>query len=51
MEQLSLEAARALGWVPCRSIRVVEWCSHGTELLPSPWGLLPVAESDEIRLT
>jgi hypothetical protein len=51
MEQLSLEAARALGWVPCRSIRVVEWCSYGTELLPSPWGLLPVAESDEIRLT
>jgi hypothetical protein len=27
-------------------LRVVEWCGHGTEVLPSPWGLLPVVESE-----
>jgi hypothetical protein len=42
--ELSLEAARALGWMPCQTVRVV-WCGHGTELLPSPWGLLPVMEN------
>jgi hypothetical protein len=25
-------------------MRVVNWCGHGEELLPSPWGLLPVME-------
>jgi hypothetical protein len=45
LQELSLEAARALGWMPCQSVGVVEWCGHGTELLPSPWGLLPVMEN------
>lgn len=39
---LSPRAARALGWVPYRSVRVVEFCGRASELLPSPWGLLPV---------
>jgi hypothetical protein len=43
-DELSLEAARALGWTPCHSLRMVEWCGHGTEGLPSPSGLLPVVE-------
>jgi hypothetical protein len=25
-------------------VRVVNWCGHGEELLPSPWGMLPVME-------
>jgi hypothetical protein len=44
--ECSLEAARALGWVPCQPVRTVEWCGHGTELLPSPWSLLPVVERE-----
>jgi hypothetical protein len=44
-ERLTPEAARALGWVPCRSVRVVEHCGHATEVLPTPtWGLVPVWE-------
>src|SRR4029450_2390783 len=40
--ELDLASARALGWTPGQSGGVVEWCGHGTEFLPSPWGLLPV---------
>jgi hypothetical protein len=46
LEQLSLATERALGWTPFQPLRVVEWCGHGTEVLPSPWGLLPVVESE-----
>jgi hypothetical protein len=36
---------RAVDWRPCASVRVVNWCGHAEELLPSPWGLLTVMEA------
>ena len=44
-ESLHPAAAVALGWMPCASVLVVKWCGQGEELLPSPWGLLPVLEA------
>jgi hypothetical protein len=37
-------AVPTLKWMPCQSVRVVNWCGHGEEWLPPPWGLLPVLE-------
>jgi hypothetical protein len=37
-------APRSVEWRPCDSVRIVNWCGHAEELLPSPWGLLPVWE-------
>jgi len=44
-ESLHHSAALPLGGTPCRSVVVVNWCGHGEELLPSPWGLLPMLEA------
>jgi hypothetical protein len=41
-------ALRAFRWEPCRSVTIVQYCGHGEELLPSPWGLLPVLEPEEL---
>jgi hypothetical protein len=38
-------APRSVEWRPCNSGRIVNWCGHAEELLPSPWGLLPVLEA------
>jgi hypothetical protein len=38
-------APRAVKGTPCTRVRVMNWCGHGEEWLPSPWGLLPVWES------
>jgi hypothetical protein len=36
-------SSRAVDWMPCATVWVVNWCGH-EEWLPSPWGLLPVLE-------
>jgi len=42
-------AAKALGWTPCASVRIVQWCGHGEELLPSPWDWVPVGARRSLR--
>jgi len=48
-ESVRSAAAVALGWTPCATVRVVHWCGHGEELLPSPCGLLPVLDAEMLE--
>jgi hypothetical protein len=43
-ETIVPDGAKALGWTPGGTVRLVQWGGHGEELLPLPWGLLPVLD-------
>jgi hypothetical protein len=41
------ETLRQLGWQPCKTQMVVEWCGHAQEYVPWPeadgyWRMVPV---------
>jgi hypothetical protein len=47
MSRYRTETLRQLGWQPCKTQMVVEWCGHAQEYVPWPeadgyWRMVPV---------